>query len=276
MGGFGIYNAMNARIILFIGVVGFVGRVLGAEEKLATLKVGSEIYSNVVVTTVTATDIYFSHSRGVGNAKLKNLEPELQKKFHYDPAKAAQKQKQQTDEQARYTAGLKEQKTVAKPQAPAEAAQKPDSGYSSDDIEPHVIHARSFLNRPAPEIVVQKWLTEQPDLYGKFVLVDFWATWCGPCRQSIPGLNKLYSKFKDRLVIIGLSDETEEAVRKMTNPKIEYFVGIDTQRTSEKQVGVTGIPHALLLDPKGIVRFEGMPHYLDDRKLAKLMAKYSD
>ena len=52
---------------------------------------------------------------------------------------------------------------------------------------------------------VEKWLTDAPDLNGKFVLVDMWATWCGPCRRSIPHLNELYAKFKDRLVVIGLS-----------------------------------------------------------------------
>jgi len=58
-----------------------------ADERLPLLKVGSQTYSNVTVTTVTATDIYFISSQGMGNAKLKNLDPALQKHFHYDPAK---------------------------------------------------------------------------------------------------------------------------------------------------------------------------------------------
>jgi hypothetical protein len=58
-----------------------------ADEKLPLLKVGSQTYSNVTVTTVTATDIYFVSSQGMGNAKLKDLDPALQKQFHYQPAK---------------------------------------------------------------------------------------------------------------------------------------------------------------------------------------------
>ena len=50
---------------------------------------------------------------------------------------------------------------------------------------------------------VGRLLAEGQD--GKFVLIDFWATWCGPCRRSIPGLNQLHARFKDRLVIIGIS-----------------------------------------------------------------------
>jgi hypothetical protein len=50
--------------------------------------VGSEVYTNVTVTSVTATHIYFSHSLGLGSARLKDLEPDMQTHFHYDPAKA--------------------------------------------------------------------------------------------------------------------------------------------------------------------------------------------
>ena len=69
------------------------------------------------------------------------------------------------------------------------------------------IWAKSFLNQKAPELVVEKWLAKEPDRKGKFVLIDFWATWCPPCRKAIPELNGLQKKFGDKLVVIGLSDE---------------------------------------------------------------------
>ena len=60
---------------------------LYADEVIPVLKVGSEVYSNVTVIKVNATDVFFNHSKGFGNAKLKNLDAEFQKKFNYDPAK---------------------------------------------------------------------------------------------------------------------------------------------------------------------------------------------
>jgi len=141
------------------------------------------------------------------------------------------------------------------------------------------IWAKSFLNQKAPELVVEKWLTKEPDRKGKFVLIDFWATWCGPCRKAIPELNALHKKFGDQLVIIGLSNESEAKVKAMTTPKIDYAVAIDTQGRTKKAVGVTGIPHVLILDPQGIVRWEGFPllhgHELTEQAVADILAKYS-
>ena len=257
--------------ILCLGLLFSALILRAADEQFATLKVRDQVYSNVKVTSVTATDIYFTHSQGIGNAKLKDLEPAIQKQFHYDPAKAAAKQAAQAQENALYNKTAREAPAPKKP-----AATPPEQRVEFEAVPEHPIYAKSFINQQAPALEVEKWLTDAPDTKGKFVLVDFWATWCGPCRRSIPMLNGIHERFKDRVVVIGISDEPEQAVRKMSNPRIDYAVGIDTRGRTSRTMQISGIPHALLIDPKGIVRFEGMPHYLTERSLAGLLANYSE
>jgi len=266
---------MILRSLLLASGLWFADVARGDGEKLASLKVGSEVYTEVTVTSVTATDIYFSHSRGLGNAKLKTLDPELQRQFHFNPDRAAETEKQQVEARARYAQALKDSKAAQTPKPAAGDGTQGQAG-TSDEVEPHEISAKSFLNRASPTIGAEKWLTDRPDLKGKFLLVDFWATWCGPCRRSIPQLNAFYSHFKDRLVVIGLSNETEQAVRKMTEPRIEYPVVIDTQQRASIAFGVERIPHAVLIDPNGIVRFEGHPGLLNERNLDKLLARFAE
>ena len=253
-------------------VLCFIVLPVRAGEKLTSLKVGSEVYSNVTVTRVTATDVFFMHARGVGNAKLKNLDPEWQKHFRYDPEKANEAAKKQAAASAQYH---REVATAKPPLVAPKAEAKPDPATAEVDIKVSKINARSFLGQLAPKFAVEKWVTETPNTSGKYVLIDFWATWCGPCRQSIPHLNALQRKFAERLIIIGLSDETEQTVRGMKSPKIDYSVAVDTQGRMLHAVEVTGIPHAMLIDPQGIVRFEGMPSYLTEQGLERLLDKYS-
>jgi cytochrome c biogenesis protein CcmG, thiol:disulfide interchange protein DsbE len=242
---------------------------LCAEETLPFLKVGSEVYSNVTVTSVTATDIYFSHSRGLGNGKLKNLDAAMRKHFNYNATNAAGMEKKQREASWQFRVDLANQKPT-----PREDTSIPPRPDEKDDFVAPKLYAKSFRGQPPPQVVIGEWLTPPPDVAGKFVLIDFWATWCGPCRASIPHLNSLQAKFRDKLVVIGLSDETPDAVRKMTEPQIHYNVGVDPQARTLKAVEVTAIPHAMLIDPKGIVRFEGMPGYLDEQELERLIAQY--
>jgi len=138
--------------------------------------------------------------------------------------------------------------------------------------------ANSILNQKAPELVVQKWITQQPVTTGKFILVDFWATWCGPCKRAIPELNAFSKKFADNLIVIGISDEPVETVNQLKDVKIEYYSAVDTRARVKNKLKVTGIPHCILIDPKGIVRWEGFPSLdgapLNEEVISNLLQKY--
>jgi thiol-disulfide isomerase/thioredoxin len=266
---------MRIRWATLAAVLGLLAVASGrAGEFLPILKVGGGVYSNVTVTSVTATDIYFSHTKGMGNAKLKNLPPDLQKRFNFDAAKSSAVEKRQGEASAIYFS----QAATNKPPRPQETPEDEGPPVVEENGDPVVtkLYARSFRGQRPPQIIVDQWLTPSPDATGKFVLVDFWATWCAPCRESIPHLNGLQDKFKDRLVVIGLSDEEPDVMKKMTTPRVNYYVGTDTQARTRNMAEVRGIPHALLIDPKGIVRFEGQPVYLDEKSLERLIAKYSN
>lgn len=137
--------------------------------------------------------------------------------------------------------------------------------------------AKSFLNKKAPELIVEKWLSEEPDTQGKFVLIDFWATWCRPCRKLIPDLNNYQEQFNRDLIVIGLSDENE--IRLLSFPgTIEYYQATDTKKRTKNKYKVRGIPHTVLIDPDGIVRWEGYPmltdYLLTDEVIAEIIKKY--
>ena len=131
-----------------------------------------------------------------------------------------------------------------------------------------------------PEINAQYWINTEPltlaGLRGKIVVLEFWATWCPPCRRSIPVLNGFAEKFADELVVVGLSDETEADVRKLKRPAITYHSAIDTQARMKNELGVFGIPHAIVIEPGGFVVWEGFPllpgYELTAEKIEKILA----
>jgi len=141
-----------------------------------------------------------------------------------------------------------------------------------------VIWAESVLGKRGPELQVEVWLTPEPDMDGKFVMVEFWATWCSSCRKAFPKMNRLQEAFKDELVIIGLSDEPAEKVNSMLYPKIEFTKAVDTRGLMKNELKITGIPHGIVMDPDGIVVWEGYPamsgHELDSTAMRRLIDDY--
>lgn len=123
-----------------------------------------------------------------------------------------------------------------------------------------------FRGKQAPKLEVEQWLTgKAPDTKGKVIFIDFWATWCGPCRALIPEMNEWAAKFKNDLVMIGISDESPETVKGfMADNKMAYNVAIDTKKRTSKAVGVKGIPHVMVITPDGVVRWQGFPGSPED------------
>ncbi len=95
-------------------------------------------------------------------------------------------------------------------------------------------------------------------LRGKVILLDFWATWCGPCKESIPHLAQLYRNQRERgFELIGMSKDRLEDIemvrRFVTSMEIPYPIVITPDEVARKY-RVTGLPTAILIDRRGTIR----------------------
>jgi len=118
------------------------------------------------------------------------------------------------------------------------------------------------LPRPAPELSVAD-LAGKPvtwkSLEGRVVLVDFWATWCGPCRKSMPELQALHEKYSARgFTVLGVSIDEGNAAAKVkkfvSSKKIRYPIAVDSEKTPTwERYRVKAVPAAFLVDRNGQV-----------------------
>ena len=256
---------------LFLCVALWIGSAAYADQlRLDKLKVGTTTYTNVTVLGANATDLYFRHSQGFANVKLRYVPADLQRRFDYNPKAAAEAERRQNEDEILYQNGLA---AAAMKQSTASGAGKPNGSLGAETGLSDPVSDRSLLGKLAPSLDVEKWIGDKPSLENKYVLISFWATWSAPCRQAIADLNALQKKYAEKLVVIGVGAEPESAYADFSSPHIEYSLAVDSKAKLSAAAGVTSIPYALLRDPKGVVLYQGLPAALTDKRLQAILAR---
>jgi thiol-disulfide isomerase/thioredoxin len=139
------------------------------------------------------------------------------------------------------------------------------------------------LGDPAPPLKISEWVKGKPvDLAAvkgkQVVVVEFWATWCPPCRTSIPHLTEMQKKFPD-VAFVGVTDEESPIVKKFVTKmgdQMDYVVAVDADKKTSagymEAFGQGGIPHAFIVDKAGRIVWHGHPMEGLDVAVAEVLA----
>ena len=114
-----------------------------------------------------------------------------------------------------------------------------------------------------------------PSQNGKYLLVDFWATWCGPCLKELPHLKELYAKTdRSKFEIIGIiGDSSPESIEKvMSQSEIDWpQIQSDAENQLKESFGITAYPTTFLIDPNGIIVAKGLRGEALENKILELL-----
>jgi thiol-disulfide isomerase/thioredoxin len=129
--------------------------------------------------------------------------------------------------------------------------------------------AKLAVGDEAPGLNIDTWVKggEVSIETGKVYVIEFWATWCAPCRKSIPHLTELQKKYgRDKLVVVGISTEASDIVEPFVTQqgdRMDYTVATDrrnaTNRAWMKAAGLSGIPAVFVVDQQGRIAYIGSP-----------------
>ncbi len=107
----------------------------------------------------------------------------------------------------------------------------------------------------------------------KLILIDFWATWCAPCREEFPHLNQLHADFASQgLVVVGLPKESRKVAEAfLPKVQINYAIGAGGQRPLQESLGVKALPYALVADRRRTIVWRGQASSLSAEEVARLL-----
>ena len=129
----------------------------------------------------------------------------------------------------------------------------------------------------APKINITSWIENVPEdksLEGKFIVLEFWATWCAGCIEAVPHLNELQAQYDpNEVLFLSMTDESPEKIERLLKRiNFETAVVCDESEITHNGYGKDGkklqaIPKTILIDNKGIVKWIGMPTLLSKEVL---------
>lgn len=152
----------------------------------------------------------------------------------------------------------------------AMAAEIPKDWTWDDDEKSRASHAE-LEGKPMPPLEVSGWVNGEvtpEQMKGKILVVDFYATWCGPCIGGIPHNNEVMEKYKDKgVIVIGIctSKRGQEKMEDQAKEKgIKYPIAKDPKHAAQQAWRVNYYPTYAIVDRKGIVRVVGLqPDYVE-------------
>jgi thiol-disulfide isomerase/thioredoxin len=163
----------------------------------------------------------------------------------------------------------------------------PPKGAAEDPADENPASVIRFVRNPSPTppFLVNDLngnVISTAAFHGKVVLINFWATWCPPCREEIPEMIALASRYKDGLQIIGVSmdDDPPEAIRAFTRAaNMNYPVVMGGEKLSDEYGGIPALPTTFVLDTNGRVVQKHMglyPPEVYDNEIRALLGLHVD
>ena len=264
---------MRKRLLTLCLAVACCLAASAAQIKLAELKVGARTYKGVTVLGFNVTDVYFTHRGGISNAKLKYLDPDMQKLFYYDETAAQVEEKKQQEENAQFQNQVAEKAEVSFQDARIAERR---AEMSSEENLSDPLSEKNPIGLPMPELNVARWIGGQPETRDKFQFYFLWAPWSQACKKYFPEMNALYGKFSKDVAFATLVSENAFDPEADAGVTADFPTAIDPSAKFLDKLGITSLPQVVIADHNGVVRYLGHPSAVTEERFKKLMTRYAE